>query len=190
MLTLPCHYLGDIADERFMKKANTSDITQFTLLFPSTSTSCMCSAVSLTFTHGSLCNPLVWIIFWFTLSAGSLVGFSFLGQIVWKVGSSFFCLRVTHLTVVAQFRANVRASWYVPRPSVHSVPLHWCTHTCIPLQLVSSRLENTPGFHRVTHLFLYSSSPPQSYHHHPLNHHVFLAMGYRKSGQLLFGSSR
>lgn len=82
--------LGDISDERFMKKANTSDITQFTLLFPSTSTSCMCSTVSFTFTHRSLFNPLVWIIFWFTLSAGSLVGFSFLGQLVWQVSFSFF----------------------------------------------------------------------------------------------------
>jgi len=73
-----------------MKKANTSDITQFTLLFPSTSTSCMCGTVSLPFAHCSLFHPLVWIIFWFTLSVGGLVGFSFLGQLVWKVGCSFF----------------------------------------------------------------------------------------------------
>ena len=83
-----CHYLGDIADERFMKKANTSDITQFTLLFPSTSTSCMFTAGFLAFAHCLLFNPVVWIIFWLTLSAGSFVGFSFLGQIVWKVGFS------------------------------------------------------------------------------------------------------
>jgi len=62
------YVVWDISDERFMKKANTSDITQFTLLFPSTSTS-------------------FWIIFWFILSAGSLVGFSFLGQILWKFNS-------------------------------------------------------------------------------------------------------
>jgi len=62
------YVVWDIADERFMKKANTSDITQFTILFPSTSIS-------------------FWIIFWLTLSAGSLVGFSFLGQLVWKLNS-------------------------------------------------------------------------------------------------------
>ena len=80
-----------------MKKANTSDITQFTLIFPSTSTSCMCGTVSLAFADCSLFNPLVWIIFWFTLSAGSLVGFSFLGQTLWKVGFlCFFFLPSSH----------------------------------------------------------------------------------------------
>jgi len=62
------YVVWDITDERFLKKANTSDITQFTLLFPSTNTS-------------------LWITFWFVLAAGSLVGFSFLGQIVWKLNS-------------------------------------------------------------------------------------------------------
>lgn len=140
MFTLSWRYLGDIADERFMKKANTSDITQFTLLFPSTSTSCMFTACFLTFAHCSLFNPVVWIVFWFTLSAGSLVGFSFLGQIVWKVGFYFFFrLSFMHLTAVAQFRPNVCASRYV---FIFLVFPHLYTYTRILLQLVSSPLEN------------------------------------------------
>lgn len=154
--------LGDIADERFMKKANTSDITQFTLIFPSTSTSCMCSTVSLAFAYCSLFNPLVWIIFWFTLSAGSLVGFSFLGQTLWKVGFlCFFFFAFQSPILPRQLNSEQMYAQAGVFP-VLSVFLDRYTHICILLQLDSSRLENAQGFTRpfyVTPLVLYSSSP-------------------------------
>lgn len=140
MFTLPWRYLGDIADERFMKKANTSDITQFTLLFPSTSTSCMFTASFLAFAHFSLSNPVVWIIFWFTLSAGSLVGFSFLGQIVWKVGFSFF-----PSLIHTSYRCSLIPTKCMRKPVCFSCFLvfpHLSTYTRILHQLVSSPLEN------------------------------------------------
>jgi len=62
------YIVWDVSDERFMKKANTSDITQYTLIFTKT-------------------GIPFWIIFWFILAAGALVGFSLLGQTVWKLNS-------------------------------------------------------------------------------------------------------
>jgi hypothetical protein len=109
-----------------MKKANTSDITQFTLLFTSTSTSCMCSASSL--------SPLPQL----TVQSRSLDHLlvyhrSRLNRGVQLFGTNrvegvllFFCLLFTYLTMVAQFRPNVRASGYVSCTSLISslVRLH------------------------------------------------------------------
>src|SRR5258706_15385995 len=161
-----------------MKKANSSDITQFPLIFPSTTPSCMCSAVSLAFAYRSLFNPLVWIIFWFTLSAGSLVGFSFLGQILWKVGFLLFFLPSSH----PSYRDSSILSKCTRKPVCS--PCFLCSFTGALTPVYSSswfspdlkHLRVSRDLFSATLLVLYSPLLSQSYHHHPLNNLVFLDM--------------
>ncbi|TRM65303.1 peptidase M50B-like-domain-containing protein [Schizophyllum amplum] len=63
----PAHYrAGDVADDRFFHKANDSDATQFSLLFPSLSA------------H-------IWALLWILFEMGTLVGFIMIGLITLKV---------------------------------------------------------------------------------------------------------
>ncbi|PVG02018.1 hypothetical protein CPB86DRAFT_780919 [Serendipita vermifera] len=58
----------DLIDERFKKKQNTSDITQFTVMFPSV-------------------PRAFWTILWTILSTGALIGFSALGYLAFDLNS-------------------------------------------------------------------------------------------------------
>jgi len=62
------YILWDIADERFMKKKNTSDITQYVLLYPST-------------------WPPLWTTLWVFLASAALAGFSVMGYKVFNLDS-------------------------------------------------------------------------------------------------------
>ncbi|KAG9056937.1 hypothetical protein FS842_009140 [Serendipita sp. 407] len=60
--------LGDLIDERFKKKQNSSDITQYSLMFP------------------SIPRP-VWTVFWSLLTTAALLGFSALGYVKFDLNS-------------------------------------------------------------------------------------------------------
>ncbi|KAG8785285.1 hypothetical protein FRB91_011741, partial [Serendipita sp. 411] len=58
----------DLIDERFKKKQNSSDITQYSLMFP------------------SIPRP-VWTVFWSLLTTAALLGFSALGYVKFDLNS-------------------------------------------------------------------------------------------------------
>jgi hypothetical protein len=190
MPTLLCCYLGDVSDERFMKKANTSDITQYTLIFTKTGIPCMYSAGFVGFAVGSLSNPLVWIIFWFILAAGALVGFSLLGQTVWKVIFSFFWPRFTYLTTNSSIPTKcTRKLVCFPHSlcSYTSALTPVCPSSSFPPNL--STLRNFTWF-LLRSLFL-SCAPPLSSVSPSASVYVLVwLMEYQVKTRLAFGASR
>ncbi|KZV99963.1 hypothetical protein EXIGLDRAFT_604847, partial [Exidia glandulosa HHB12029] len=101
------HCSGDVADDKFFKKQNTSDATQFEILYPELPT-----------------HLAAWL--WIMFQLGVFIGFIFLGIIAFKVCLCVSCLCASLTVAIANERRDGGAGRTLP-PDMRDTKIRACS---------------------------------------------------------------